>query len=81
MTKDIADQYPAEYAAFERYRKAKEALDAHFSFENGRLAKQAWLDFLNVYQTDDKKLYPQNVVAFPGARVVRSIASGPKGAA
>ncbi|SDP09117.1 hypothetical protein [Phyllobacterium sp. OV277] len=81
MSRNLENEYPEEYAAFEKFRTAKLKMDGEFSFENARVAKQAWIDFLNVYQPTGQRLYPVNVAAFPSDRIVGRSPLNPKGAA
>lgn len=45
-----------QQAAFQRYTEARAKVEASLSFEDGRAAAQAWVDFLDAFIPDDRKL-------------------------
>lgn len=57
-----------QQAAFQRYAEAVRKVEKTLDFDDGRAAKDAWIDFLNLYLPDERKLPPKvagNVELFP----------------
>ncbi|PZM07600.1 hypothetical protein [Rhizobium tubonense] len=60
-------------AAFEEYANRRRKADASLSIDDGRLAAEAWIIFLNLYLPDHQKMpvrrRADNVAIFPFHRI------------